>query len=99
MRRLGSDGAPAGQIRAMHFCHRFCNGTKVCAVVHPIRAQEHNPLRDGPVVCSCACPPLGAPGVWTAGTYNGLRPRPHGLAVRTPAFHAGDRRFESGWGY
>ena len=25
--------------------------------------------------------------------------RPHGLAVRTPAFHAGDRRFESGWGY
>jgi hypothetical protein len=24
---------------------------------------------------------------------------PHGLAVRTPAFHAGDRRFESGWGY
>ena len=26
-------------------------------------------------------------------------PRPHGLAVRTPAFHAGDHRFESGWGY
>ena len=25
--------------------------------------------------------------------------RPHGLAVRTPAFHAGDHRFESGWGY
>ncbi len=25
--------------------------------------------------------------------------RPHGLAVRTPAFHAGNRRFESGWGY
>ena len=24
---------------------------------------------------------------------------PHGLAVRTPAFHAGDRRFDSGWGY
>ena len=24
---------------------------------------------------------------------------PHGLAVRTPAFHAGDHRFESGWGY
>jgi hypothetical protein len=28
-----------------------------------------------------------------------LLPSPHGLAVRTPAFHAGDRRFESGWGY
>ena len=28
--------------------------------------------------------------------YN--RTRPHGLAVRTPAFHAGNRRFESGWG-
>src|ERR1700733_11705189 len=28
-----------------------------------------------------------------------LLPGPHGLAVRTPAFHAGDRRFESGWGY
>ena len=26
-------------------------------------------------------------------------PRPHGLVVRTPAFHAGDRRFEPGWGY
>src|ERR1035441_1652752 len=32
-------------------------------------------------------------------TYNGSPDRPHGLAVRTPAFHAGDRRFESGWGY
>ena len=37
-----------------------------------------------------------APG-W--GSYNGLAARPHGLAVRTPAFHAGDHRFESGWGY
>ena len=32
-------------------------------------------------------------------TYNQGWRRPHGLAVRTPAFHAGDRRFESGWGY
>jgi hypothetical protein len=32
-------------------------------------------------------------------TYNDPQYRPHGLAVRTPAFHAGDRRFESGWGY
>ena len=31
--------------------------------------------------------------------YNDYRARPHGLAVRTPAFHAGNRRFESGWGY
>src|SRR5436190_12214133 len=28
-----------------------------------------------------------------------LPARPHGLVVRTPAFHAGDHRFESGWGY
>ena len=28
-----------------------------------------------------------------------IHARPHGLAVRTPAFHAGNRRFESGWGY
>ncbi len=32
------------------------------------------------------------------GPYNGST-CPHGLAVRTPAFHAGDRRFEPGWGY
>ena len=35
----------------------------------------------------------------TEGLLEWITARPHGLAVRTPAFHAGNHRFESGWGY